>query len=571
VRISRRASLFLLALLYTLLNSVKPLQVDDAAYYYFAAQIAARPLDPYGFIIFWYQTPQPAIEVLAPPVVPYWWAAGIRLFGDRPFWWKVWLLPVSVLFVFALNGLFRRFAADKALLLTWMTVLSPAFLPSLNYMLDVPAVALGLASVLLFFRACDRLHGASAVAAGLVAGVAMQTKYTAFLAPATMVLYALVRGLFVRCLSRRQAFHGVALALLAAGVAAASFAAWEVWVAQKYGVSQFLAELGHSDRDLRTRLEWFGPMLPTLLGGVAPGIGLLGLAALCRRRGVTGGAAILVAAAIGIVAATGSTEVAVHRALVPLPEAWEAFPLTVEMVAFFGLGAVVVGVLAAVAVRLLWRRRRPRPRDAFLVLWLALEVAGYFALTPFGAVRRVLGLVVVGTLLTGRLAALRCRRGAAGGVVRGVVVGNVLLGMLYYAVDLRDAAAEREAAESAAACVRARDPGATTWYAGHWGFQFYAERLGMKPVVPGDPAARLRRGDWLVVPGSNIEQQAFRLGAFDYEPVALLSVDDPLPLRTVRCFYGTATGAPLEHRAGARVSVRVLRMRRDATPGSPPD
>ena len=34
---------------------------------------------------------------------------------------------------------------------------------------------------------------------------------------------------------------------------------------------------------------------------------------------------------------------------------------------------------------------------------LALELAGYFALTPFGAVRRVLGLTVVLTLVVGRL------------------------------------------------------------------------------------------------------------------------------------------------------------------------
>ena len=37
-----------------------------------------------------------------------------------------------------------------------------------------------------------------------------------------------------------------------------------------------------------------------------------------------------------------------------------------------------------------WRRI-----DYFLVLWFGLELAGYFALTPFCAVRRVMGVVVV--------------------------------------------------------------------------------------------------------------------------------------------------------------------------------
>src|SRR5262245_54385500 len=99
-----------LAGLFTLLNSVKPLQVDDAAYYYYAAQIAEHPSDPYGFFIHWYQKPERADHILAPPVLPYWWAIAIRLFGERPFLWKLWLLPFSLLFVGALYVLFRRFA-----------------------------------------------------------------------------------------------------------------------------------------------------------------------------------------------------------------------------------------------------------------------------------------------------------------------------------------------------------------------------------------------------------------------------------------------------------------------------
>ena len=75
-------SVFLLALVYTLLNAVKPLHIDDGAYVCYAHQDAAHPLDPYGFIMFWWNAPEPANHVLAPPVLPYWWACGIRLFGD---------------------------------------------------------------------------------------------------------------------------------------------------------------------------------------------------------------------------------------------------------------------------------------------------------------------------------------------------------------------------------------------------------------------------------------------------------------------------------------------------------
>src|SRR5262245_60774804 len=104
--------LFLIALasLYTLLNAVKPLHIDDTAYYYYAAQVAERPLDPYGFDIHWYDTPQLANTVLAPPLLPYWWSLAIRLFGTNLFLWKLWLFPFAWLFVWSLDALFRRFA-----------------------------------------------------------------------------------------------------------------------------------------------------------------------------------------------------------------------------------------------------------------------------------------------------------------------------------------------------------------------------------------------------------------------------------------------------------------------------
>ncbi|MBI4574163.1 MAG: hypothetical protein HY713_12890 [candidate division NC10 bacterium] len=63
-------SLFGVATLLTLLNRVKPLYIDAAAYYRYAAQIAEHPLDPYGFEVYWSQRPQPAMEVLVPPLLP---------------------------------------------------------------------------------------------------------------------------------------------------------------------------------------------------------------------------------------------------------------------------------------------------------------------------------------------------------------------------------------------------------------------------------------------------------------------------------------------------------------------
>ncbi len=150
-----------LALILTSLNAFKPLHIDDSTYYQIAAHIAEHPADPYGFAMMEWNGPVPANHVLAPPVIPYWWAAGIRLFGMHPWAWKLWLFPFCFLFVMALDALLCRFASAVAGPLLIMTVLSPVFVPSLNLMLDIPALALGLSAVALFLAPASSPRGGS--------------------------------------------------------------------------------------------------------------------------------------------------------------------------------------------------------------------------------------------------------------------------------------------------------------------------------------------------------------------------------------------------------------------------
>src|SRR5262249_28218557 len=198
------------------------------------------------------------------------------------------------------------------------------------------SLALRFGALVLFVRSCDRSDLLGVLLAGLVAGVAMQTKYTAFLAPVTMALYAAVQGLFVPCLQWRPALTKLALGLAAVGEATGLFIAWEAWIAGRYGDSHFLLEYRSSQRALWTQLEWFAPLLPTLLGGVASAVVLLGLAALCRRPWVVIVVGVLIAGGFGLVAGAGSMEVTAQRGLIPA--AWAVVPLSLEEVVFFGLG-----------------------------------------------------------------------------------------------------------------------------------------------------------------------------------------------------------------------------------------
>src|SRR5262249_7129790 len=95
----------ILAFLLVLLNICKPLQGDEAIYWTFSRHIAEHPFDPYGFH---FPGDVSANHVLAPPVLLYWWALAIRLFGVQPILWKLSLLPFSILLVFGLRSLLHR-------------------------------------------------------------------------------------------------------------------------------------------------------------------------------------------------------------------------------------------------------------------------------------------------------------------------------------------------------------------------------------------------------------------------------------------------------------------------------
>src|SRR5947199_360448 len=75
------------------------------------------------------------------------------------------------------------------------------------------------------------------------------------------------------------------------------------------------------------------------------------------------------------------------------------------------------------------------------------------------------------------------------------------LGLGYALIDLLDARAQKQAIAEITD-LESRTP---KWFVGHWGFQFYAERAGMQPVVPGK--SMLVSGDYLIVPDAPIDQQ----------------------------------------------------------------
>jgi hypothetical protein len=382
------------------------------------------------------------------------------------------------------------------------------------------------------------------VAAGCVAGLALQTKYPALL--------PLVAGIAHAGWSGRPR---VAIALGAS--AALPFVGFELWLLARQGVSHFaMAVLQVRAIEGLPAQHWIGALLG-LLGSSSTGLALLSWLALGASRRVVVLASGAVAAGVLAIALLPGAPVGGEEALLAVwrPEMWIFLPQ--------GLFALA-GLLG-----LAWRTgRRIREAgdggdardpsgaacDRFALLWLGIELVGFFVLSPYPALRRLIGLqVAFGVLIARSLE----RRGRHGLLVPLAAFGAAL-GLLFAVSDATDARTREDVLERAIARLDAEPwlrADATRWYVGHWGFQVQAERHGLRPIVPG--VSRLAPGDAVLVP-SGVYRQAFRVPGERLVTIETLAGRNPWPWSTLPWAY--AGYPPLRAQPDAQIRVRIGRV-----------
>ncbi|MFQ5416491.1 MAG: hypothetical protein ACE5FL_05500 [Myxococcota bacterium] len=550
----------LAAALLTALGATKPIVVDEAIYAQYASHIALQPGDPYGFEAFWYEHPEPAHHLLVPLFLPYWVAAARAALGDSPLHWKLSLFPFALALTASLSLLLRRIAPSFERPLLWMVALSPGVLTSFGLMLEIPALALSLLGVAAFITACERGRIDLALLAGVIAGLAMQTKYSGVLGLAAVALYALI--------FRRPAF-GVA----AAAAAIAVFAGWETFLAARYGESHFLYAVGKIGdySSGGSALQW-GIGLASLVGATLPAVGVLTCAALRPGRASAVGAALAVA---GIFAALpllpAGTLAGAGRSL---PNLSAPRP---ELLVFAPLGLVVLAGIASLARALLGRIPGPhgggteggaesRRWDHWLLGWLAVELVGFFVLSPYLAARRVVGLGVVATLLAGRVAYRYAPTARA--AVTAAMCSSAAIGALFLVADHCDALARRRSVVELAERVAAlpADAGCETlWFTGHWSFLHYGEELSMRPAFAG--ASRLKRGDCLAIP-HGVQRQRLAADPRFTREIPGLSTRSRWPWSTIPSFY--VGPVPVRAQPVTQVRIALYRVLADHVPAAQP-
>ncbi|MEO6595163.1 MAG: hypothetical protein ABIP94_10465 [Planctomycetota bacterium] len=530
---------FLVALVINLVNLWEPLTVDDVCHHYYAAQVAKEPLRPFEFEVPWHQQPQPAWNVMVAPVNSYYWAPAIVLFGDSPVMWHLWYLPVQWLFCLSLLALLRRFVGRHAVPILAAIALGPSVLPGVNLMLEVPMLALGLAGVEVFMRAVDRGSLSLALAAGLLQGLAVQTKYSALG----------LLGLWILAAMMHRRLRELVVGVVVAGALAGGIEALIAW--SHGGGSYFMQQV-----ELTQHRDWAHLIRGMFMqvGGLGVPVALLALYAMRVPRWVFAGVGVLYVAAFAVVA------------IVPNDDARSLGDGALDSVAYLCLSlATWVSVVlllwrvgGVVAVRA-WRRCQLTPAHRVRLLlcgWALAHIASSFVVSPFPAARRSM-MVVTALMFTAGWLAARSRRHQSG--VKWICGLSVLLGLFYEGVDHLEGRACVASARDASAYVKAANPDAKAYFTGGWGFEFYAPRNGLLPFNKG--LVQVHKGDFVVVGSIDGSEQCWFEPTDKLEYVHEVSHGDFVPYSLLFHYYSGLR--PLDSQSGPRYFATIYRAKVD--------
>jgi hypothetical protein len=510
-----------LAVALTVSGMLKPILWDEEIYRQFAEHISHNPGDPSGAILRFTGQVAVGMNVLAPPLMLYWWAGAIALLGPSVGISAIALLPFALAYVASTYSLSRRFAPGFESPLTVMAAMSAWALVSFNYMLDFPAVALGLSALAMFIAGADAKATRWIVAAGVFAGLALETKYNAAAALAAIVLYGMLAQRPVQ-------------AVLALGIAVALFTATELAIFLKYGQSHFLLHL-HSHaagsntfiREIsRFRVLLYG--LVESAGPLAIGVLLIAPIALNATR------RLIIANAILVIAAFGLAAVGFDRGLGHLIPGLTPATLPTLLTLSGLLGLLWVTQTARLTGRWLFRAGPVWDRDSiFLIGWLAISVLAYFLMSPFPAARRLGDVLLASILIVGRAMALaRPQRNVSS--LWSAVAFHAACGLVMLSIVLVDGRNMALTAHKAVTTLRANASEGETWHLSTLAMDRYLTAAGIRRVE--FLQSELRAGDLLMV-GHGDKDTVIEFNAEGLQQIAIIREGINLGIRVSTEFY----------------------------------
>lgn len=450
--------------------------IDDPLFIWMAEQILKHPLDPYGFSVNWGVVQQPMSVVLQNPPLNSYFIAGVIAIGGlrETVLHAAFILPAAA----AAWGTFliaRRFCAHPVEA-TLAAVLTPAFLVcGSTVMCDMMMLAFWVWAVHLWLKGMDDNRLSMIVLSSVLIALSALTKYYGVALIPLLLTYSLLTR-------RRPAWW-----LLSFLIPIVVLIAYNHWTESLYGRGMMLDAFGLSGQ-YRSALR--AALIPKSVVGLAFAGGCLAsvifLAPLLWSRRALAGWVGLAAVLVLLFGATG------HIGDKPLMlEGGLLWVLAGHLGVFTAAGA---GLLVLASMDLVARKDAD---SALLFLWVAgtMVFVVVFNWTVNGRV--LLPMVPAVGIIMMRQIERRGERLAASSLAWPCVL-SALLAVTVAHADYQFANSERTAAYA----IHQEFPTTgTVWFQGHWGFQYYMERLGARPLEY--MGTRFEPGDLVVIPLNN--------------------------------------------------------------------
>lgn len=496
----------------TAFNLTKAVHIDDTIYLEIARWINVSPLHPLSGEVNWVNTLEPIYRISSSPLLfIYGLAAVLRWFGEFEVALHAFMAIFTGLCVWGFYNLSSLLKIQHKMALTTMLAWGPAFIPSQNLMLDVPLMAW---SILFFWTLFATTEATSSrktwlfVLAGLFAGAAALTKYPG------LVLFPLLA--FYLIINRHFSYVWVIL------IPVSIFGAWCAFNVFDYGGIHVLqTNSGSVDSGSVHLYRLAGLPLLQLphrlldgvicLGATSPFV-LLSLLYLMQSRrrhyGLFCVAAIAVLSFILTFVFQGEDIV---------PALLHVGFLSCALILFLALG------------HSLWHSMKEKPVPGtseeeslppifrtMIVTWLVVNCCFVLLLVPFMAVRHVLIMMPAILLLLG----VGVFPKMPGRAIFWTAATSALMGFWMGASDWQAANVARTQAQQ----IRGALPShANVYFVGHWGWQWYAARSGMKQYDL--KKTYLVTGDYIVAPHSiGVVPVAARYAAY-MQPIRDIAAD----------------------------------------------
>jgi hypothetical protein len=449
----------------------KAFHIDDALFLWIAHQVTQHPTDPYGFSVNWYLSAMPMFSVMQnPPLNSYYIALAASFFGWGELAMHGAFLVPAIVAVLGTFFLAQRLSGSP-LLGAVLMLFTPVFLISATtVMCDVWLLALWVWSVDCWLRGLERHSYWLLLLASLLAVAAALTKYFGLSLVPLLAVYTLVRD---------RRLTSPLLFLLIPG---ATILIYEAMTKTKYGQGLFSNAMIYPWKEtLKAEKQLLGQLLTglfftggclfpvlfyvpflksrkVLISGIAIFLVLLPLLYFWIARGLTSRSGALVTAEGALFATIGIGILALAVADVVQQKTADSVLLSLWVIGTFFFATIMnwsitsrtlLPMAPAVVILLIRRFKISAPSNPLTLWWPLLPAA--------------------------------------------------LVSLLITTADYRLADTARLASRSFQNRFR-NEPG-TVWFEGHWGFQYYMEQWGAKPLDRTE--RRMISGDVLIIPLSN--------------------------------------------------------------------